>query len=53
MDTVRGEFVLASEEAADMAALIDEHLEGLRQYSVYAMAKQDVSKPGKFPHGEG
>uniref|UniRef100_A0A671VL09 Myosin VIIBb n=1 Tax=Sparus aurata TaxID=8175 RepID=A0A671VL09_SPAAU len=45
MDTVRGEFVLASEEAADMAALIDEHLEGLRQYSVYAMAKQDVSKP--------
>uniref|UniRef100_A0A671VEU5 Myosin VIIBb n=1 Tax=Sparus aurata TaxID=8175 RepID=A0A671VEU5_SPAAU len=29
-------------DSADMAALIDEHLEGLRQYSVYAMAKQDV-----------
>ncbi|KAM8728243.1 unconventional myosin-VIIa-like [Acanthopagrus schlegelii] len=44
LDTVRGEFVLASAEAADMAALINEHLEGLRQHSVYAMAKQDVSK---------
>lgn len=46
LDTVRGEFVLASVEAADMAALINEHLEGLIQHSVYAMAKQDVSKSG-------
>lgn len=45
--TVRGEFVLKSGEAADMAALIKENLEGLRQRSVYALAQQDVSKPGK------
>ncbi|XP_073347990.1 unconventional myosin-VIIa-like [Pagrus major] len=45
LDTVRGEFGLTSEEAASMAALIDEHLEGLRQHSEYAMAKQDASKP--------
>ncbi|XP_051274407.1 unconventional myosin-VIIa-like isoform X3 [Dicentrarchus labrax] len=42
--TVRGEFVLKSGEAADMAALIKNHLEGLRQRSVYALAQQDSSK---------
>ncbi|XP_028284277.1 unconventional myosin-VIIa-like isoform X2 [Parambassis ranga] len=42
--TVRGEFVLKSEEAVDMAALIENNVEGLRQRSVYALAKQDVDK---------
>uniref|UniRef100_A0A8C4DK70 Myosin VIIBb n=1 Tax=Dicentrarchus labrax TaxID=13489 RepID=A0A8C4DK70_DICLA len=46
--TVRGEFVLKSGEAADMAALIKNHLEGLRQRSVYALAQQDSSKTGKI-----
>ncbi|XP_044074657.1 unconventional myosin-VIIb-like [Siniperca chuatsi] len=43
--TVSGEFVLKSGEAADMAALTETNLEGLRQRSVYALAQQDASKP--------
>ncbi|KAI3375240.1 hypothetical protein L3Q82_021746, partial [Scortum barcoo] len=43
--TVRGEFVLKSTGAAEMAALIEENLNGLRKRSVYALAQQDVSKP--------
>ncbi|KAM3603846.1 uncharacterized protein V6R79_002916 [Siganus canaliculatus] len=45
LTTIRGEFVLKAEEAADMAALIDSYLEGLKQRSVYALAQQDASKP--------
>lgn len=45
--TVKGEFVLKSWEAAKMAELLEKNLEGLRQRSVYALAHQDVSKPGK------
>ncbi|XP_054452712.1 unconventional myosin-VIIa-like [Anoplopoma fimbria] len=43
--TVKGEYVLKSAEAADMAALIEENLVGLRQRSIYALAQQDVSRP--------
>ncbi|XP_059200423.1 unconventional myosin-VIIb-like [Centropristis striata] len=43
--TLRGEYLLKSEEAADMAELIKTNLEGLRQRSVYALAQQDTSKP--------
>ncbi|XP_042338431.1 unconventional myosin-VIIb-like, partial [Plectropomus leopardus] len=43
--TVRGEFVLKSAEAADMAALVEVNLEGLRERSVYALAQQDLNKP--------
>lgn len=45
--TVRGEFVLKCGEAVDMAALVEKFLEGLRQRSVYALAQQDATKPGK------
>ncbi|TWW72912.1 Unconventional myosin-VIIb [Takifugu flavidus] len=44
LTTVRGEFVLKGEKAADMAALIEEHLEGLRGRSVYTLAQQDISR---------
>lgn len=47
--TVKGEFVLKSGEAAEMAALIEKNLNGLRQRSVYALAQQNTSKPGKSP----
>lgn len=51
--TVRGEFVLKSEETVDMAALIENNVEGLRQRSVYALAKQDVDKSGRsLQHGK-
>ncbi|XP_026169030.1 unconventional myosin-VIIa-like [Mastacembelus armatus] len=43
--TVHGVFVLKCGEAADIAALIETNLEGLRQRSVYALAQQDASKP--------
>ncbi|XP_034744582.1 unconventional myosin-VIIb-like isoform X2 [Etheostoma cragini] len=43
--TVKGEFVLMSEEAVDMAAVIEKNLEGLRQRSVYALAQHDASEP--------
>lgn len=46
LTTVRGEFVLKGEKAADMAALIEEHLEGLRGRSVYTLAQQDISGTG-------
>ncbi|XP_040911103.1 unconventional myosin-VIIa-like [Toxotes jaculatrix] len=42
--TVRGDFVLRCVESMDMAALIENTLEGLRQHSVYAVAQQDTSK---------
>uniref|UniRef100_A0A665UHB9 Myosin VIIBb n=1 Tax=Echeneis naucrates TaxID=173247 RepID=A0A665UHB9_ECHNA len=41
LDTVQGDFVLKCAEAADMAALIESNLEGLRLRSVYAVAQQD------------
>ena len=47
LTTVKGEFVLKSWEAPEMAELIEKNLEGLRQRSVYALSQQDVSKPGK------
>ncbi|KAM6920340.1 unconventional myosin-VIIb-like isoform 1-T1 [Lycodopsis pacificus] len=43
--TVKGEYVLKSWDAADMAALIEKNLDGLRQRSVYALAQQDASQP--------
>uniref|UniRef100_A0A8C9Y8E5 Myosin VIIBb n=1 Tax=Sander lucioperca TaxID=283035 RepID=A0A8C9Y8E5_SANLU len=43
--TVKGEFVLKSGEAVDMAAVIKKNLEGLRQRSVYALAQHDASEP--------
>lgn len=46
LTTVRGEFVLKGEKAADMAALVEEHLEELRGRSVYALAQQDSGKKG-------
>lgn len=46
LSTVRGEFVLKGERAADMAALVEEHLEELRGRSVYALAQQDSGKNG-------
>ncbi|XP_031721181.1 unconventional myosin-VIIb-like isoform X1 [Anarrhichthys ocellatus] len=45
LTTVKGEYVLKSWDAADMAALIEKNLDGLRQRSVYALAQQDASKP--------
>ncbi|XP_074506568.1 unconventional myosin-VIIb-like isoform X1 [Sebastes fasciatus] len=44
LTTVRGEYVLKCGEAADMAALTEKNLEGLRQRSVYALAQHDASK---------
>ncbi|XP_034557968.1 unconventional myosin-VIIa-like [Notolabrus celidotus] len=44
--TIRGEFHLMSPEAEDMAALIDNNLEGLRQRSLYAVVQNDASDPG-------
>lgn len=46
LTTIRGEFVLRGEKAADLAALIEEHLEGLRGRSVYTLAQQDISSTG-------
>ncbi|XP_011484715.1 unconventional myosin-VIIa [Oryzias latipes] len=46
LSTIRGEFVLKSIEADDMKELLENNLEGLRKLSVYAVAQQDVSKPG-------
>ncbi|XP_040028053.2 unconventional myosin-VIIa [Gasterosteus aculeatus] len=43
--TVKGEFVLTSADAVEMAALIEKNLDGLRRRSVYALAQQDVGKP--------
>ncbi|KAG7527129.1 unconventional myosin-VIIa-like [Solea senegalensis] len=44
--TVHGDFVLKCEQAVEMATLIENTLEGLRHRSVYALAKQDFSRPG-------
>uniref|UniRef100_A0A6Q2Y884 Myosin VIIBb n=1 Tax=Esox lucius TaxID=8010 RepID=A0A6Q2Y884_ESOLU len=43
--TVRGQFLLQCEDAAEMADLIQGYLEGLRERSVYAVALQDVNDP--------
>lgn len=48
LDTVRGVFVLKFDEAEDMATLVEYHMDGLRQRSVYALAQKDFSKPGKI-----
>lgn len=45
--TVRGEFALKCGEAADMAALIEKNLNGLRERSVFALVQQDTNKPGR------
>ncbi len=50
LDTIRGKFVLKCDEAAEMVALIEELMDGLRQRSVYALALQDVNKPCKCAH---
>ncbi|CAB1325889.1 unnamed protein product [Coregonus sp. 'balchen'] len=42
--TVRGQFLLQSVDAGEMADLIQWYLEGLRQRSVYAVALQDNNK---------
>lgn len=47
LSTVRGKFVLKCAEAEDMEALVVKYLDGLRQHSVYALAREDASKPGK------
>ncbi|KAL6104146.1 uncharacterized protein ACO6RY_13928 [Pungitius sinensis] len=43
--TVKGEFVLKSADAVELAALIERNLTGLRRRSVYALAQQDAGKP--------
>ncbi|XP_068165927.1 unconventional myosin-VIIb-like [Antennarius striatus] len=45
LTTVRGSFELKCEEAEDMVALIELHLGGLRQRSLYLLAQQDTSSP--------
>lgn len=47
LSTVRGKFVLKCVEAEDMEALVARYLDGLRQRSVYALAQEDASKPGR------
>ncbi|KAM9459633.1 unconventional myosin-VIIb-like [Salvelinus alpinus] len=42
--TLRGQFLLQSVDAGEMADLIQWYLEGLRERSVYAVALQDVNK---------
>lgn len=44
LTTVQGEFVLKSVDALDMAALIEENVEGLRERSEYALVQSDTSK---------
>uniref|UniRef100_A0A3Q3ELW0 Unconventional myosin-VIIa-like n=1 Tax=Labrus bergylta TaxID=56723 RepID=A0A3Q3ELW0_9LABR len=44
LTTIRGDFVLTSDKASDMAELIQKNLEGLRQRSVFAVVQQDASK---------
>ncbi|XP_029971015.1 unconventional myosin-VIIa-like [Salarias fasciatus] len=44
LTTVGQEYILKSESAADMAALIQENLEGLRQRSIYALVQSEVSR---------
>lgn len=50
LSTVRGDFVLQGAEAEDMGRLIKEFWDGLRQRSVYALTRQDTSKPGRHQH---
>lgn len=45
LSTVKGDFVLQGAEAEDMGRLIKEFWDGLRQRSVYALTRQDTSKP--------
>uniref|UniRef100_A0A8C8LR36 Myosin VIIBb n=1 Tax=Oncorhynchus tshawytscha TaxID=74940 RepID=A0A8C8LR36_ONCTS len=42
--TLRGQFLLQSVDAGEMADLIQWYLEGLKERSVYAVALQDVNK---------
>uniref|UniRef100_A0A8C7UL55 Myosin VIIBb n=1 Tax=Oncorhynchus mykiss TaxID=8022 RepID=A0A8C7UL55_ONCMY len=42
--TLRGQFILQSVEAGEMADLIQWYLEGLRERSVYAVALQDINR---------
>ncbi|XP_022050985.2 unconventional myosin-VIIb-like [Acanthochromis polyacanthus] len=42
LTTSRGEFVLRSGEARNMAAVMEENVEGLRQRSVYALAQEAI-----------
>uniref|UniRef100_A0A8C7NX38 Myosin VIIBb n=1 Tax=Oncorhynchus mykiss TaxID=8022 RepID=A0A8C7NX38_ONCMY len=45
--TLRGQFLLQSVDAGEMADLIQWYLEGLKERSVYAVALQDVNKQGR------
>uniref|UniRef100_A0A4W5PKL4 Myosin VIIB n=1 Tax=Hucho hucho TaxID=62062 RepID=A0A4W5PKL4_9TELE len=45
--TLRGQFLLQSVDAGEMADLIQLYLEGLRERSVYAVALQDINKQGR------
>lgn len=49
LTTLRGEFVLEGQKAADMAALVEEHLKELRGRSVYALALRDSHPNGTSP----
>lgn len=49
LTTIRGEFVLKGEDAAEMAALVEEHVEELRGRSVFALAQQDSGENGTAP----
>lgn len=49
LTTVRGEFVLKGEKAADMAALVEELVEELRGRSAYALAQRDSGANGTSP----
>uniref|UniRef100_A0A3B5LHT9 Uncharacterized protein n=1 Tax=Xiphophorus couchianus TaxID=32473 RepID=A0A3B5LHT9_9TELE len=44
VDTLRGQYTLRCQDAADMAKMMQYNVNGLRQRSVYAMVQQDVPK---------
>ncbi|XP_076018235.1 unconventional myosin-VIIb-like [Genypterus blacodes] len=45
LGTVRGDYTLKCVDAADLAAFIERNIQGLKERSVYAMARQDINKP--------
>ncbi|XP_032422150.1 unconventional myosin-VIIa-like isoform X2 [Xiphophorus hellerii] len=44
VDTLRGQYTLRCQDAADMAKMMQYNVNGLKQRSVYAMVQQDVPK---------
>ncbi|XP_012723887.2 unconventional myosin-VIIa [Fundulus heteroclitus] len=44
LSTIRGQYVLRSEEAAEMAKAMQYNVDGLKVRSVYALVQQDVGK---------